>query len=395
MRNKVLAATAVATALAALLAAPSAQATPVTAVAAPFPLPQGVAGGVAAFVSDNGRTVAGHLRTEPGESVLWRGGRLIRLGADANVRAMNGAGWSTGNVADRAVLFSPTGAATPIAAPEPVVSSQGLAVNRRREVLLGWAAVGQPGKFAVAKRNGSLVRLTPPPGPVPGSVSISPEFLNDRGEVAGTANVFTGTETVQFPFSCRADGICAELPEPTGLPEGDGEFRLTVEGMNNSGEVVGSGSVLVAGGSFGALGVRWTNGVPTVLRAPEGDLQAFISTGPKTINDRGDVVGTSRTGQGAARATLWRRGAPASLLTTPEGVGTSAYLVADNGDVLGTSGYNALTLWTRGTAIPLPPVDGLPNAVPGDLSENRVVVGHSWGFTPSGYTTEPTRWQVG
>ena len=122
--------------------------------------------------------------------------------------------------------------------------------------------------------------------------------------------------------------------------------------------------------------VLWQNGRMVELGTLRGN-----ESRPSAINERGQIVGWSRTADDAPRAALWEDGR-----TTDLGVG-AADDVTENGKIVGSYG-DAIVLWERGRRMELPFEGGWVS--PPALNEHGDIVGMRRGR--DGAEATPASW---
>jgi len=170
---------------------------------------------------------------------------------------------------------------------------------------------------------------------VPGETSVSPRFINDRGQMV----VESGGGAQQGVFF--VDGDSAEL-----LPGFPGGFLgLLALDLNDRGAVVGS-AFLASGARHAAL---WQDGVLSDLGTPDGATGSIA----RGVNNFNAVVGDAIIGFGSAAAT-WKDGVWTILPSVPTSDGgSSAEAINDWGMIVG-SGSNEISgvaaLWFNGSA---------------------------------------------
>lgn len=139
-------------------------------------------------------------------------------------------------------------------------------------------------------RNGRLTQLTGPPG----TTSVYPTGLNQRGHIAGTANFGTG-----YPYTRGARWDRPDRPvELVGLSESD---NSEVRAMNEH-----DGTVGISTNQTTSRAVYWDRAGRThALPSSPGSTQADT----RDINDHGVVIGSCRNPEtGEWWAVRWRVG---------------------------------------------------------------------------------------
>ena len=159
--------------------------------------------------------------------------------------------------------------------------------------------------------NGEVRELPTHPGDPDGWAS----GINDKGQVAGTSGVCSALNPYTFVYvlSYHAllwdnKGAVTDLGNlgGTGLA-GPGNLALT---LNNHGQVIGTSNLNDT--IFHAF--LWPN--PKTGKMQDlGTLPGDVNSGALSINDRGDVVGVSFDAGGGTRGFLWQNGTMFDLNT--------------------------------------------------------------------------------
>jgi len=170
---------------------------------------------------------------------------------------------------------------------------------------------------------------------------VGPGDINDFGQIVGSITFSTEPSRA---FLWENGALTPLFPGSVGSSSG-------ASGMNNLGQIVGRGPFAAA---------VWNNGKVTEL--------AGLSSGSGVawaINDRGQIVGSSRNAANQDRAVLWPDGTP---FVVPTDLGTlggdESFAVAINygGQIVGTSRNAAAqlhpVLWENGTATDLGTLGG-------------------------------------
>ncbi|MER7457219.1 hypothetical protein [Micromonospora sp. NPDC126480] len=209
--------------------------------------------------------------------------------------------------------------------------------------------------------------------PLPGGTGSLPRDINERGEVVGF---------------CQSDAYAARPcrwrhGRPHDLGTLDDRGTGTALAVNDHGDVVGDNQTFIRGGETRAF--LWRRGVLTDL----GGVGDRSATG---INNRAQVIGVHHTDAGQ-RAFLWQRGRLTDLGT----LGGSESVPADineRGQIVGTSttadGARHAFLWDRGRMINL----GTPSGESGAQAVNDRGEVTGWTVAADG-TRQSFRWHLG
>ena len=174
-------------------------------------------------------------------------------------------------------------------------------------------------------QNGVLNDMGAALGNPPGSASSTLVRITDRGAMLGYID--------QVPHLWHDGAI-------TGLPL---DFATDI---NRSGDIVGAVSIFVGGfQSFANRAVLYRDGVVHDLGTLGGN-----SSSARAINDRGVIIGNSKTASGASHGFVWEKGVMQDLGTLggPESV---AEAINSHGVIVGrateASGRIVAVMWTR------------------------------------------------
>jgi probable HAF family extracellular repeat protein len=148
------------------------------------------------------------------------------------------------------------------------------------------------------------------------------------------------------------------------LEAGDGEYGRATD-VNDRGEVVGFSVFRVDPEQSAQHAFLWRNGVLTDID------QVSLDSMAAAINNRGQVVGTRYTADGAY-AFLWQAGVMTNL-----GTGY-AWDINDRGQVVGQNnlGATGATMWYRGRAYDLGAPAGLDDWRPTAINERGWIAGN-------------------
>jgi len=217
----------------------------------------------------------------------------------------------------------------------------------------------------VASRHDAAVRSL---GTLPGYDHSQAFAINDLGEIVGwTYNTdFTqpgGVAPGARGFHVGADGVMRDIGSLGG--------STVARDINNRGVIVGSS--------------RTADGVTHAFVYEAGTMTALPGLGGRTsealgINERGQVVGTSTyPGSNAARAVLWDRGSVVDLGTLG-GLSARAWRINARGDIVGRArradGAEHAFLYRDGTMHDLGTLGGR-NSAAMDINDRGDIVGIS------------------
>jgi len=215
--------------------------------------------------------------------------------------------------------------------------------------------------FPVLWRNGRVTML--PEVAVPGCFGNMDWILgiNDRGDVAGTISFSTNASRCQRAVLWRG-----------------GRWRV-LDGLshdvmsNNRGEIIGSGRT----GLRDLHALQWENGTTTDLGSLGDGYSEAVA-----INDRGQIIGSSvphTMGLGSHYAFLWQDGEMIGLGTLG-GATSYARAINERGQIIGssatTSGASHAFLWQNGKMIDLGTLGGATSYA-GAINERGQIVGSS------------------
>jgi probable HAF family extracellular repeat protein len=219
-------------------------------------------------------------------------------------------------------------------------------------------------------RDGVLIDL----GTLPGEDYSYAASINDRGEIAGISFTHFGASHVVL----WRDGVIHDLGV---LPVGD----ALVTDVNNRRQIVG-----YATSPTGVAAFTWTDGIFTYL--PE--LANASYTFAWSINDRGEIAGSSIGADGSLHAVVWRDGAIVDLGRLPGSLNTEAYGINDRGQVVGFAtmpdATNRAFLWEGGTMRDLGTLPGGNYAIARAINNHGDVVG--FGLNAEGLGLRAIMW---
>lgn len=191
--------------------------------------------------------------------------------------------------------------------------------------------------------------------------------INNAGQVAGYFGL-GGSSPVTMQVG--AVGITALPVQNSGSA-----YAFSI---NNSGQVAGSS----LGPTSQYQATVWSGGIQNFLGVLPGATQGTAYD----INDGGLVVGSSEGGGGGAQATIWNGGVPTAIASP----GSIALAVNNAAEIVGASGNLAMKWMAGNTGEVLDPLSGLTGSYALDINNASDVVGYS-----SGSTTRATLWKSG
>jgi probable HAF family extracellular repeat protein len=183
-----------------------------------------------------------------------------------------------------------------------------------------------------------------------GSIGSYAASINDLGQIVGTS---TYADRPHQRATLWNNGVASDIH-----PQGSSAYSI-----NNSGQIVGLSHIRAT---------LWNNGVATDLHPQGSDYSSATS-----INDLGQIVGTSTYTDGNQRATVWNNGVATDI--HPQGSDQSlAYSINNSGQIVGASvtadGNDRSTLWNNGVATDINP-QGRTNSI----NNSGQIVGVSGG----------------
>jgi probable HAF family extracellular repeat protein len=157
--------------------------------------------------------------------------------------------------------------------------------------------------------------------------------VNNRGQVVGLAENTTHDSTCTAPQVLQIRPVLWEKGQPQELPTFPGDSDGVATAINDKGQVVGNSGECATPGFHALL---WQDGVATNL----GNLGGTMGNVPQDINNQGQVVGFSGLpGNTTVHAFLWENGVMSDLgsLPQPLGIASLGFSVNEKGQVVGTS----------------------------------------------------------
>jgi probable HAF family extracellular repeat protein len=177
-------------------------------------------------------------------------------------------------------------------------------------------------------------------GSIKGTVASWAQAVNDRGQVVGT-NVFRDEPRVERPFLW-------ERGKMRDLGTFDGRSARAVD-INNAGQILVDTDPYA--GTARDRAFVWYRGRKVDIGTLAGDTTGVM------INERGQVLATSRTKTGEQHAVIWYRGTLRDLGTLPGSGHVEVRDMNDRGDVVGfvdsPTGLQEVW-WPRGRPGPIP-----------------------------------------
>jgi probable HAF family extracellular repeat protein len=246
-------------------------------------------------------------------------------------------------------------------------------INKRGDVVghsLSGTSAGRTWR-AFLWRDGALTDL----GTLPGHDSSYGAAINDRGEIAG--NSFRWSSGPTHVVLWR-DGAIHDLG---ALPDA----QTFVTEINNRRQIVGYAIVGLTSRAF-----VWQDGVFTYLPS----LSDVEYTFAEAINDRGEIVGSSRAADGAQRAVLWRDGTIVDLGLLPGTTSAAARGINDRGVIAGFAsspdGTTRAVVWERGQILELGTLPGGVDAAATAINNHGEIVG--FGADVPGHSYRAIMW---
>lgn len=264
---------------------------------------------------------------DEGHAFIWWNGVMTDLG-EGGLNEINACGDAAGYVRSTSgfqAVLSKDGVQTDLGTFGDYHNSSSSFINERGQVVVDVWTGTISGSFLWDR--GSRIDLGP----------LQARDFNDRGEVVG--DLFDGDEYHGVMWRDGVNTVLIPSDEYTGS---------WVRDINNHGQAVGA---CVSPDAVHAC--VWT-------RAEVRDLGALGSgwSAAFGINDRGQIVGYSQTGEGEIHAVLWTDGEMIDLGTLG-GELSVAFRINDRGQVLGSSttasGESHLFLWEKGVMVDLWP----------------------------------------
>ena len=190
---------------------------------------------------------------------------------------------------------------------------------------------------------------------------------------------------VSAALLCVAPGVEAAAYSFTDLGSLDGYSNSYASAINNGGQIVGYST---SGTTSSLQATLWSNGTVQGLGA--------VLTGASSINDAGEIAGTSNIG-GPSTAAIFSGSTVLSLNGLAPSFGSTAAAINDRGQVVGQSSTpDGLTqhavLWTNGQVSDLGSIGIGPSYATG-INERGQVVGTS--VNAAGTATHAALWSHG
>ena len=178
------------------------------------------------------------------------------------------------------------------------------------------------------------------PLPAPGGVNGQAAAINDRGLVAGYAEIAAADQNCPAPQVLAFRPVIWAGGYPFALPLYGADTEGAAFWINNAGDVVGASGICAPYDPRYALEIQprhallWHNGRPIDL----GNLGGSMQNAAIAINDRRQVVGASDiAGDTYQHAFLWQNGTMSDLGTLQGDVISAAVAINDQGQITGVS----------------------------------------------------------
>ena len=201
--------------------------------------------------------------------------------------------------------------------------------------------------------------------------------INNAGQIVGQSSCIFILCSVPIGLATEwSDGKIINLGglAPPSSPRGDFLLSSVANGINKSGQVVGSSTIGVLNVGFTEVATEWSHGSVIGL----GGLPGSANSDAASINAAGKVVGWSEVG-GTSIATEWSGGSVIDLAGLPGSTYSVATGINDSGQAVGYSivgGAFYATEWSGGSVIDLGPGDAL------SINDAGQVVGWSAFVSP-------------
>jgi len=265
-----------------------------------------------------------------GASAINNFAQVVGYCSTADYSATHAFRWSAGHVTDLGVLPGQ-------------VASWASAINDNGQI------VGVSGNQVFIWSNGTMKALRLPKGY---TGNCMPNSINISGQVAGTCS--NPSANVWHAFRWTHGNV-------TDLGSLPGDISSYANGINNAGQIVGSGTYIsdAANSTVEHHATLWNNGTLSDLGTIGINLlPGYNSSYANAINNKGQVVGRSNvttldsTGAIAdisEHAFLWQSGSMVDLGALPGSNISVASAINDNGQVVGTSPLtNSAGVWIQG-----------------------------------------------
>jgi probable HAF family extracellular repeat protein len=165
-------------------------------------------------------------------------------------------------------------------------------------------------------------------GTLPGDASSGGIGINALGQVTGVSGILSTTPHA-FIYS---DGVMTAVPTLAGLPYSEGWS------INDAGQAVGVAYDSYLPPTTISRGYIYSHGTLTDIGSLTG---AGGTSSAVSINDSGQVVGTSSSPTGVAQAFIYSHGVMTDLGTLPGQTGSLGTAINASGQATGTSGNHA------------------------------------------------------